>query len=118
MTDLPCHNDAAYVLGALAPGERRAYEAHLPGCPDCRASLADLSGIPGALRKVPADLAFSMLAPAAGPEADLAGAPEDPGEPAEEEPPGAAGDSYPVGPVSPWPLLRSPGRQQRPPWWW
>ena len=38
--------DAAYLLGALDAGERRAYEAHLATCRRCRASLAEISAIP------------------------------------------------------------------------
>ncbi|WP_233606455.1 zf-HC2 domain-containing protein [Micromonospora sp. Llam0] len=30
------HDDGAYVLGALSPAERAAYEHHLAGCPSCR----------------------------------------------------------------------------------
>jgi anti-sigma-K factor RskA len=32
----------AYVLDALDAEERAAFEAHLPGCPDCRAEVASL----------------------------------------------------------------------------
>jgi anti-sigma factor RsiW len=32
----------AYVLDALDPDELAAFEAHLPGCPDCRAEVASL----------------------------------------------------------------------------
>ncbi|HZJ39795.1 MAG TPA: zf-HC2 domain-containing protein, partial [Demequina sp.] len=39
--------DASYVLGALTPGDRRAYEAHLEQCERCRASVAELASIPG-----------------------------------------------------------------------
>ncbi|MGH3682538.1 MAG: anti-sigma factor family protein, partial [Natronosporangium sp.] len=31
------HSDGAYVLGALSPAERTAYEAHLTGCEQCTA---------------------------------------------------------------------------------
>ncbi|MGA7204236.1 MAG: zf-HC2 domain-containing protein [Specibacter sp.] len=41
--------DGAYVLGALAPRERREYEDHVAGCPACRAQVAALSGLPGLL---------------------------------------------------------------------
>ena len=30
-----CHDDAAYVLGALSSAERREYEDHVDGCPRC-----------------------------------------------------------------------------------
>ncbi len=33
----------AYVLDALDADERAAFEAHLPGCPDCRAEVASLA---------------------------------------------------------------------------
>ncbi|ALE92120.1 hypothetical protein AOC05_06885 [Arthrobacter alpinus] len=41
--------DAAYILGALPPTERRAYEDHLAGCAACRARVAGLSPLPGLL---------------------------------------------------------------------
>jgi hypothetical protein len=44
-----CHNDAAYVLGALSPVDRQAYELHLRDCPDCRARVQRLAGMPGLL---------------------------------------------------------------------
>ncbi|MFC6705679.1 anti-sigma factor family protein [Flexivirga alba] len=47
--------DAAYVLGALSPGERAAYEQHLAECPECSAAVRGLAVIPGLLGKVPAD---------------------------------------------------------------
>ena len=49
------HDDAAYVLGALTPPERRAYEDHLPGCPDCTRAVQEVAGLPGLLSKVPVD---------------------------------------------------------------
>lgn len=49
------HLDGAYVLGALAPDERLAFERHLPGCPACSAAVRDLAGLPGLLAQVPAD---------------------------------------------------------------
>lgn len=48
------HLDGAYVLGALAPEERLAFERHLPGCPSCSAAVRDLAGLPGLLAQVPA----------------------------------------------------------------
>lgn len=47
--------DAAYVLGALSPGERAAYEQHLADCPECSAAVRGLAVIPGLLGKVPAE---------------------------------------------------------------
>ncbi|GEA87458.1 anti-sigma factor family protein [Cellulomonas cellasea] len=50
--------DAAYVLGALAPDERREFEQHLAGCPACREAVGDLAGMPALLGMVPADVAL------------------------------------------------------------
>jgi hypothetical protein len=44
-----CHDDAAYVLGALSPADRRAYEEHLRECAACQASVRSLAGLPGLL---------------------------------------------------------------------
>lgn len=63
----------AYVLGALPPAERTAFEAHLAGCALCRDEVADLAGIPGLLGRLDAAVAESLLGDAsrapAGPEA-------------------------------------------------
>ncbi len=53
--------DGAYVLGALAPAERREYEAHLETCDRCRLAVAYLSGLTGLLGRVPEDRAFALL---------------------------------------------------------
>jgi anti-sigma-K factor RskA len=45
ITDL----SAGYVLGALAPGERAAVDAHIAGCADCRADIGELLGVAGIL---------------------------------------------------------------------
>jgi len=45
--------DAAYVLGALSPADRRAFEEHMSGCPACAESVAELAGLPGLLARVP-----------------------------------------------------------------
>ncbi len=63
--------DGAYVLGALAPAERHAYEEHLRECAACTASVAELAGIPGLLGRVAPEEGFALLAegqddPAAG----------------------------------------------------
>ncbi|MDT7727318.1 MAG: hypothetical protein QOI21_3894 [Actinomycetota bacterium] len=44
--------DGAYVLGALSPEERQAYEAHLGECDECARSVRELSGMPGLLSQV------------------------------------------------------------------
>jgi hypothetical protein len=41
--------DAAYVLGALGPQDRRDYERHLATCPTCRDAVSELAGMPGLL---------------------------------------------------------------------
>lgn len=53
--------DAAYVLGALAPSERREYEAHLRTCEHCSASVAELAAMPPLLSRVPAEEALRLL---------------------------------------------------------
>jgi anti-sigma factor RsiW len=47
--------DAAYVLGSLSPADRREYEAHLRGCPQCTQAVAELSGMPALLSKLDSD---------------------------------------------------------------
>jgi len=53
--------DAAYVLGSLSPAERLEFETHLEGCGRCRASVAELSGLPGLLARLDADRAFELI---------------------------------------------------------
>jgi hypothetical protein len=53
----PFHLDcAAYVLGALSPGERLALERHLPGCESCTRAVRDVAGLPGLLDRADAAL--------------------------------------------------------------
>jgi hypothetical protein len=52
--------DAAYVLGALSPADRRAYEEHLAECEDCRRAVAELAPTAGLLSRVPAERARTM----------------------------------------------------------
>jgi len=55
--------DAAYVLGALSPAERREFEEHLASCPHCQAAVSELAAIPGLLAQVsPADAAMLSMA--------------------------------------------------------
>ena len=52
------YDDGAYVLGALSPGERAAYERHLSTCPFCREAVAEIAVLPGLLGRLdPADFA-------------------------------------------------------------
>lgn len=51
-TDEFALNDAAYVLGALSPAERREFETHLRVCAACASSVGDLAGLPGLMSKV------------------------------------------------------------------
>ena len=50
------HEDGAYVLGALSPEDRVAFERHLPGCPECAQSVRELAGLPGLLARVPLEV--------------------------------------------------------------
>jgi len=47
--------DAAYVLGSLSDADRREYEVHLRGCPSCRQSADELSGMPALLGQLSVD---------------------------------------------------------------
>ena len=44
--------DAAYVLGALSPAERREFEDHVQSCTACARSVGELAGLPGLMSKV------------------------------------------------------------------
>lgn len=44
--------DAAYVLGSLSASDRREFELHLAGCPQCREAVAELSGVPALLSQL------------------------------------------------------------------
>ena len=44
--------DAAYVLGALSPAERREFEDHLKDCAACSNAVGELAGLPGLMSKV------------------------------------------------------------------
>jgi hypothetical protein len=50
------HEDGAYVLGALSPEDRVAFERHLAGCPECAQSVRELAGLPGLLARVPVEI--------------------------------------------------------------
>ncbi len=78
--------DAAYVLGALSPAERREFESHLEDCGRCRDAVTELSALPGLLGRIDEARAFALMdddasglgagddaGEAAGPPADLVG---------------------------------------------
>ena len=50
------HEDGAYVLGALSPEDRVAFERHLASCPECAQSVRELAGLPGLLARVPVEI--------------------------------------------------------------
>ncbi len=55
--------DAAYVLGALSPAERREFEEHKAHCASCQAAVSELAALPGLLAQIsPADAAMLSLA--------------------------------------------------------
>lgn len=66
MTDQFTTNDAAYLLGALSPQDRAAYEAHLVNCRDCSRGVSQLAGLPGLLASVAPEQARAAGEP--GPE--------------------------------------------------
>ncbi|MET7771318.1 zf-HC2 domain-containing protein [Nocardia sp. NPDC005366] len=70
--------DAPYVLGSLSRTERREYEDHLTGCPECQAAVAELAGLPGMLSLVDSETAFALLDMPAQPtrESDIPPAPQ------------------------------------------
>lgn len=59
-----CGSAGAYVVGALSPSERDAFESHLAGCVECRRDVAEVAGLPGLLARVdPDELAASPEPP-------------------------------------------------------
>lgn len=57
------HEDGAYVLGALSPADRTAFERHLSDCPECQQSVRQLAGLPGLLARVPVEVFDSARLP-------------------------------------------------------
>jgi anti-sigma factor RsiW len=55
-------DDGAYVLGALGPSERAAFERHLPVCTACRESVSTLAVLPGLLGRLDAATAVPPVA--------------------------------------------------------
>jgi hypothetical protein len=52
-----------YVLGALSPAERFAYQRHLATCSECRNEVADLAGLPGLLGRLDEATAAGLSGP-------------------------------------------------------
>jgi anti-sigma factor RsiW len=110
---MPHHDIAGYVLGTLTPAETSAFEAHLPGCPDCAAEIAELQSLPsllaGAAPSPPAALrdrtlaAIAAEASARGPVTGRQGPPAGPSSPPAATPPGArpAATPPPITPATP-----------------
>ena len=57
------HDDGAYVLGALSPAERAAYERHLATCSFCREAVDDISAMPDVLSRLDAREFAKLLDP-------------------------------------------------------
>lgn len=67
MTDQFTFDAAPYVLGALSPEDRQAFEAHLAECPGCESQVREFAGLPGLLSRLPADEVATALAGAPQP---------------------------------------------------
>jgi len=61
------HDDGAYVLGALAPAERAAFERHLATCSFCREAVADIAVLPGLLGRLDPSEFAKLLDPTLSP---------------------------------------------------
>jgi anti-sigma-K factor RskA len=57
------HDDGAYVLGALSPAERTAYERHLATCSFCREAVRDISTLPDLLSRLDAKEFAKLIDP-------------------------------------------------------
>lgn len=61
--------DAAYVVGALSPSERREFERHLAGCDACREAVSELAGMPAVLSELSREQADALV-PSGVPDGD------------------------------------------------
>lgn len=66
-TPHPREHLSAYLDDALAPSARMAVEAHLAGCPDCQARLAELRGTAALIGSLPDILPSRRLTPRTAP---------------------------------------------------
>jgi len=71
MTDRYTFDAGPYVLGALSPDERLAFEAHLAGCTECDSQVREFAGLPGLLSRLPADEVTAALSVQPEPPATL-----------------------------------------------
>jgi anti-sigma factor RsiW len=55
--------DAAYVLGALSPSDRRRFETHLQDCEACHDAIVEIAPTIGLLSRIAPDHAASLLDP-------------------------------------------------------
>jgi anti-sigma factor RsiW len=67
------HDAGPYVLGALSPADRLAFERHQAICPDCAAAVRELAGLPGLLSRVSPDLLETPPLPVPVPDTLLPG---------------------------------------------
>ncbi len=67
------YDDAAYVLGALAPAEHAAFELHLRSCDACQARVREVRGVPALLAGIGVDEVLAVAEPAAPPDTLLPG---------------------------------------------
>jgi hypothetical protein len=64
------HDDGAYVLGALSPAERTAYERHLATCSFCREAVRDIATLPDLLSRLDAAEFAQLVDPGPAPRAE------------------------------------------------
>jgi anti-sigma factor RsiW len=62
VTDQFTVDAGAYVLGALTPEDRQAFETHLASCAHCAAEVREFAELPGLLSRLPADNVLAALA--------------------------------------------------------
>jgi hypothetical protein len=68
------HDAGPYVLGALSPQERVAFERHLADCDGCTRAVRELAGLPGLLARIPVEVVDPDALPEPVPDTLLPGA--------------------------------------------
>ncbi len=61
------HDAGPYVIGALSPDDRLAFEHHLSGCESCARDVRELAGLPGLLARVDEDVLTGVTVEVAPP---------------------------------------------------